>query len=280
MREGAGSSKILAILRQHLLAGGRLWLFLDYDGTLVPIARTPDEARPDIELLALLARLAEMTTIRVAILSGRSLSSLQAMLPFQQLILAGTYGVEISLPGNGATVRADPARVRPMIERVKSDWSKLIVGRAGFLLEDKGLAIALHARFANETDADWVLSRAKGAAEILSAGSLRILGGDRFLEVAPTTANKGGTVNWLLGREPSFGALPVYFGDDDKDEEAFTVIRGRGGIPVVVGARQDVTTALVRVSSPDAVRRWLQVLQKAALTNYRKRAFRPSWLQS
>ncbi len=268
MRDSAGGSRILSTVRQHLRAGGHLWLFLDYDGTLVPIARTPDEARPDIELLALLTSLAEMPSLRITILSGRSLSSLQTMLPVQRLVLAGTYGVEISLPGNGVRVRADPARVRPMIERVTSAWSKLMDGRAGFLLEDKGLAIAFHARFANAADADWVLPRAKEmAARMLPSGQFRILGGDRFLEVAPAAANKGQTVNWMLDRETLFSALPVYFGDDDKDEEAFAVVRRRGGIPIIVSKKRRDTKALARLRSSSAVRDWLNAIRKAATTS-------------
>ena len=32
------------------------------------------------------------------------------------------------------------------------------------------------------------------------------------------------------------GALPVYLGDDDKDEEAFDVVKERGGIAILVAA--------------------------------------------
>jgi trehalose-phosphatase len=88
-------SNILARILRHLHAGGGLVLFLDYDGTLVPIARTPAEAQPDGALLALLADLARAPAFDTIVLSGRPLSSLQAMLPVPGLTLAGTYGVEI-----------------------------------------------------------------------------------------------------------------------------------------------------------------------------------------
>jgi len=65
-------------------------------------------------------------------------------------------------------------------------------------------------------------------------------------------------VAWLLDQIHDPGALPVYFGDDDKDEEAFAVIRHRGGIPVGVGARFPLAQALARLPSPEAARAWLR----------------------
>jgi trehalose 6-phosphate phosphatase len=254
---------MLAAVRRQIAAGRRVWLFLDYDGTLVPIARTPDEARPDASLLRLLSGLAEMPALLVTVLSGRPLSSLQTMLPIPHLILAGTYGVEVQMPGKDVIMRADPVRLRPTIEQVQSAWAQLIAGRDGFLLEDKRLAVALHARFAGSADAEDVLPRARAVAtQFVRPHRFRILQGDRFLEVAPAAAHKGQTVEWLLDQCPSPGVLTVYCGDDDKDEEAFAVIRRHGGISIVVGPGQRRTQAAYRFDSPDAVRGWLQLLEE------------------
>lgn len=256
---------LLATVRQHLAAGGRVWLFLDYDGTLVPIARTPDEARPDASLLELLTGLAELPTLRVVILSGRSLSSLRAVLPVPSLTLAATYGIEIQMPGQGVVIRSDPAHLRPVIEQVQSAWAQLVARRSGFLLEDKGLAVALHALLADPSDADSVLPQARSAAmRIITSDRFRILDGDRFLEVVPATAHKGQTVEWLLDHQRSRDALLIYCGDDDRDEEAFAVVQRRRGISIVVGQTRHTTLATCQFSSPDALRGWLRLLEEVA----------------
>jgi trehalose 6-phosphate phosphatase len=243
---------------RHLRAGGRLWLFLDYDGTLVPIARTPDEARPAAKLLGILGGLAKAQAIRTVVLSGRPLASLRQMIPVDGLRLAGTYGLEIQRFPEPPTLRVDPLKFRSTVEQVKGDWAEVIGTRAGFYLEDKGLAIALHARFASPADADCVLPAArKRADKLIDTNLFRILGGHRFLEVAPAAAHKGKTVEWLLEQSPWPDALLVYFGDDDKDEEAFAVVRQRRGIPVVVGEPRGPTQALVRLESPAAVGEWI-----------------------
>ena len=260
------SANLFTTIQQHLLVGGHLWLFLDYDGTLVPIARTPDEARPDAELLALLRSLARCPQLRLTILSGRPRASLREMLPVPGLVLAGTYGVEIQYPNGFAVLRAELAQVRPTIERVLSAWAELIAARDGFLLEDKGIAVALHARYADPRDALFVLPAAMVAVkQTLDPTQFRLLGGDRFLEVAPRLANKGESVAWLLDEEHAFQELLVYLGDDDKDEEAFAVVRQRGGIPIVVGSRNFSTEALARLPSTESVRIWLQSLLEAVM---------------
>lgn len=252
-------SAVITAIHQHLEAGGRLALFLDYDGTLVPIARTPAEAQPDDALLALLADLAHAPAFDTVIISGRPLSSLQAILPVPGLTLAGTYGLEIQRGGKIMARGADPTQIRPIIEQVKSEWERLTTGRGGFLLEDKGLAIALHARWAEPVEAGLVLETARAAAKLLlPSAQFRILGGDRFLEAAPSAAHKGQTVDWLLDQSHASGALPIYFGDDDKDEEAFAVILRRGGIPIGVGTRFPLTLALEHLPSPEVVREWLR----------------------
>jgi trehalose 6-phosphate phosphatase len=129
-------------------------------------------------------------------------------------------------------------------------------------LEDKSWALALHARFAAEDEAERVLDEAREmATETASLGSFRLLGGHKFLEIGPTLAHKGRTVEYLLERYPWPGALPVYVGDDDKDEEAFGVIKAHGGIAIVVSRQPSPTQADCRLESPQAVRQWLEMLQ-------------------
>jgi trehalose-phosphatase len=88
----------------------------------------------------------------------------------------------------------------------------------------------------------------------------RILGGHKFLEVAPALANKGLTVRYLISRYPLEGALPVYIGDDDKDEEAFEVILQNSGIAIKVSPQPGNTFAQLRLDSPKAVRQFLEAL--------------------
>ncbi len=244
----------------RLARAERLWLFLDYDGTLADFAPTPEHVYPDPELVDLLSRLAQHPGLRVAVVSGRRLSHVQRLVPVPGLLLAGTYGVELQTPEGDRIDRLDYGTIRPALEALKPQWAALIAERDGFFLEDKGWALALHARFADEREAGHVLAAARSlaAGAIREApGLFRLLGGHKFLEIGPELAHKGRAVAYMLDRYPWPGALPLYLGDDDKDEEAFGVIKRHGGIAVLVAAQARDTEADFRLESPQAARQWL-----------------------
>ncbi len=250
------------MLSEHLSQAERLWLFLDYDGTLADFAPTPEHVNPAPEIIGLLTMLARHPRIRMAVISGRRLDHVQALAPVPGILLAGTYGIELQTPEGERIDRVEYEAIRPALDGLKPRWLRLIAGREGFFLEDKGWALALHARFADDAEAEEVLDTAyRMATEVASSRQLfRLLGGHKFLEVGPMLAHKGQTVDYLLNRYGWPGALPLYLGDDDKDEDAFGVIKARGGIAILVAAEPRNTRADCRLESPQAVRHWLEML--------------------
>jgi len=248
-------------INERLAQAERLWLFLDYDGTLADFAPTPEHVNPNPEVVGLLTRLAQHPQLRIAVVSGRRLSHVQALLPVPGIFLAGTYGIELQTPEGERINRVGYGAIRPALDTLKPRWLRLIADREGFLLEDKGWALALHARFADDDEAERVLATARRmATEVAPSRLFRLLGGHKFLEIGPRLAHKGRTVHYLLDRYPWPGALPVYLGDDDKDEEAFGVIKARGGIAILIAPEPRKTKADYRLESPQAARHWLKTL--------------------
>jgi trehalose 6-phosphate phosphatase len=247
--------------KELLGRAGRVWLFLDYDGTLAELAPTPDHIEPIPELLDLLPRLAAHPGLRVSIVSGRRLGHVQSLLPVSDILLAGTYGVEMQTHEGERIHRVEYEMIRPVLEALKPRWEQLLGGRAGFFLEDKGWSLAIHARHAEEQEGEEVVEAARDMAEEAAAGRpFRVLGGYKFVEIGPKLAHKGETVEHLLQKYPWPGALPVYLGDDDKDEEAFGVIKAHGGVAILVARKPRPTLADCRLQSPQDVRRWLERL--------------------
>jgi trehalose 6-phosphate phosphatase len=243
---------------KRITQADRLWLFLDYDGTLADFAPTPDDILPDPEIIALLTRLKNHPKFKIGVVSGRRLGHLRALLPIQGLLLAGAYGVEILLPNGKVHNRLDYPTIRPWLENLKPEWQKLIDGGQGFYLEDKGWSLALHARFAEDQEAHRILAKAKElAAEQIDLELFRIMGGHKFLETSPHLANKGKTIQFLLDQYGSAEFLPVFIGDDDKDEEAFAMIQQSGGIPILVSRHTRQSAAELRLEAPPTVLEWL-----------------------
>lgn len=255
----------------RLSRGENVWLFLDYDGTLADFADTPDEVYPDQALIELVQALAKQPQFRVAVISGRRLSHIRKLLPVSGLALAGTYGIELDLPDDGQIDQLDYEAVRPLLEEIKAHWQRLLQGREGFYLEDKGWTLAIHAKFAEDEEAAQVLDQARRMlVKRLPEQGYRILGGHKFLEVAPQTANKAHTVDYFLDNFGWPGALPVYIGDDDKDEQAFQAIKARGGVALVVAKQPRTTRADARLESPEEVRALLKTMLAAAKAGYER----------
>jgi trehalose 6-phosphate phosphatase len=129
----------------------------------------------------------------------------------------------------------------------------------GFYLEDKGWSLALHARDADpDIGAQIVLDAQNILHECQLGNQYRVLGGDRFLEVGPSIANKGLAVQYLVDSNQWRGSLLIYIGDDDKDEEAFAIIQQCGGITIKVNRDGEDTSADLTLRDPNSVREWLK----------------------
>jgi len=247
------------------LARGSLLLCLDFDGTLSEIVPHPADARPLSgvgEVLSALAR--DPARIRVAIISGREIAEVRRMLGVERGIwFAGTHGLEI--------VGADGvSRLAPGVEAAQSDlaaaraWlARNVASSDGFVIEDKRVAIAVHYRMVEPTRARERCAALRDFVEAKTP-ALRILRGKMIDELLPRgIGGKGSAICALLQEAADPKSVPVYFGDDTTDEDAFQQIRD-DGIGVLVGSERP-SWARYRVDSPSEVRRVLAELAQELL---------------
>jgi len=226
-------------------------LCLDYDGTLSEIADEPAEAYPLREIPQLLASLAKRRgRIAVAVVSGREIAELQRLLGSSDgLEFVGVHGLEMMRPGGRREVAPGVRECMPDLAKIREWLAGNVTKRAGFVIEDKGLAIALHYRKVDAAVARKV-HRAFERFIRLETQTLKVGYGKMVIEAMPKLAGKGDAVMRLAGRigERFF---PVYFGDDLSDEDAFVALRGRG-ITVLVGEAHQ-SAARYRVDDPASV---------------------------
>src|SRR5699024_6767867 len=142
-------------------------LFLDFDGTLVEIAEYPDLVRLDPGVPDLLCHLQQALDGAVAVVSGRSLDSLDRMLGISGLPMAGIHGLE-RRDGPGCIHR--PVGHVRSLRAARLTVARFVGEHPGTRLEDKGSALALHYRCAPEAEA--------AAAALLEAECRRL--GDGF----------------------------------------------------------------------------------------------------
>src|SRR4051794_43995 len=129
------------------LAGRRPALFLDYDGTLSPIAPRPELATLPEATRELLARLSKR--MPVAVLSGRGREDVAALVGLPDLIYAGSHGFDIAGPALRYELdEVIPRTIAAAAERLQAD----LAGIPGVLVEPKRFAVAVHYRLVDERE--------------------------------------------------------------------------------------------------------------------------------
>lgn len=220
------------------IGSGEPSLFLDYDGTLAPIAGRPEDARLHFHERELLRSLA--ASYRVAVVSGRGLADLKRLVGLEGLVYAGNHGFEINAPDFtlefdiGAAARAELGKLRRGLPELAHRFK-------GVIFEDKGLILAVHYRLLGPSDVALFKERFDSAVSAaLSGGHVVLSKSKKAFEIRPNVYwNKGRAVEWIMGRPGFSPAIPIYLGDDETDKDGYRAAETTGGIAVNVGGPVD-----------------------------------------
>jgi trehalose 6-phosphate phosphatase len=240
----------------------RVLIALDFDGTLSPFVLDPMQARAVPGGLDALRAAAALEGVTAAVVSGRDLATLGALLgigPDDEVTLIGSHGAETNL--------ADPTRLHPGADAdfldaettarliVVNDELEAIRSRyPAVRLEHKPAAVALHTRGVDPSVA------AAATAAALEVGErhpgVHVMPGKNVVELTVLEANKGKAVLRLAGATSSEATM--YVGDDVTDERAFAALNpSSGDLTVKVGDGETVATQ--RVSRPESVVQLLEL---------------------
>lgn len=244
-----------------------IYLFLDYDGTLSPIAQVPDKAVISDRTKGLLYKLSKRPNCKIAIVSGRALNDISRRVGLKNIVYAGNHGFEIKGPKIKFKVPVS-SRYRRVVEEIKSRLEKSLSSFKGVLIEDKGFCLVVHYRLADENDVPAIESEFYVSTFLDEfRNNIRVRSGKMSREIRPPMLwDKGVAVLWLLDRQSSLmrdkkmEVLPVYIGDDVTDEDAFQALRNRG-LTIFVGKPKN-TTARFYVKNTTEVIRFLEMILK------------------
>ena len=221
-------------------------LFLDFDGTLVELADRPDGVVIDAQVIDLLGVLPDRMAGRVAIVSGRSIAQIDALLGMPHLPVAGSHGAERRVSA------AHDAPVRPAaLDAAHAAFTGFAARDPRLVIEDKSLGTALHYRQSPDHE-DAARALAQGVAATLG---LVVQHGKMMVELR-VPGDKGSAITALMAEPPFAGTTPIFLGDDLTDEDGFVAVAALGGTGILVGPPRD-TAATARLDGVADVRRWL-----------------------
>jgi trehalose 6-phosphate synthase len=236
-----------------------LGLLSDLDGTLLPFAPTPAEARPTPELLELLGRLVELPNLKVAVVSGRLREQLDAMFgAIPGLYLAAEHGAWLRRDGAWeATAVVEPAEFATFARELEAIAS----AAPGALVEKKTGSVCLHVRRVRRHVKEALLVQAMAAMEGWCARhpGHEVVEGVETLETRSLKIRKSIAVPWLRERLGAGGRL-LAAGDDTTDEDMFAALAPTDEALLVGPPPRRRTAARWRLDDPARFAAFLRAL--------------------
>jgi trehalose 6-phosphate phosphatase len=241
-------------MRNFAPAPSREWcLFLDIDGTLVEIADTPSAVVVDPSLTALIAAVAQRLNGALALVSGRSLATIDQLFAPLELPAAGQHGAERR--SASGVLSSEKSALGANLDRARALLRAFVASHPGTLFEDKGRALAVHYRLAPEHETG--VRRAVTAAAAPLEARYEVQAGDKVLEIKPKGVTKATAAEAFMREPPFVGRTPVFVGDDLTDEPGLRFAERAGGVAIAVGDRLHAPWHL---ENPHEVRRWLAAI--------------------
>lgn len=228
---------------EYVAHAQKLILLLDYDGTLVPYAATPEKAAPDSALIELLFFLSQKPHMCVNIISGRDAATLERWFGHLPMGLFAEHGL-------WARPRPDDSwrPLRPIITDWKHDVEPLLERftnqTLGASIEYKSGSMAWHYRLVDPHLAHLRVKELQSCLDELARRfPIDIVPGDKVLEVRMQGVNKGLVITAFFAQ--SSDAVILALGDDHTDEDLFAALPQKS-IAVHIGEKPSLAPYRLR----------------------------------
>jgi trehalose 6-phosphate phosphatase len=212
------AARHLATLRTF--ARNHVLLAFDYDGTLSPIAPTPERARLPVHTKRLLVRVAQKYPM--VVISGRALADISERV--------SEIGVQHIFGNHGLEWSGGASRPRAQVRQWVHQLTEQLAGHRGVVVEDKAHSVSVHYRSApNQEEALRLIMPI-----VRKLPEVRIINGAAAVNLLPKDgANKGVALRRAL--ELSACDTAIYVGDDETDEDAFGAFKPEKLLSIRVG---------------------------------------------
>ena len=231
-------------------------LFFDYDGTLAPFEKLPENAKPTPELFEVLDKIDNDENTDLVLITGRDKETFNKWFGHKNYKLITEHGAWFK----------DRDKDWIMLEALTNNWFGAILPilesfmdrTPGALIEEKVYSLAWHYRNSDpdlgQRRANQLVSTIEG---LISNHNLEILEGDKVIEIKVSGVNKGRSANkLLLGKNYDF---IFAIGDDLTDEHMFEELPEQT-YTVKVGLKK--TVANYYVEGTKQVRKLLECFAK------------------
>ena len=251
------------------------YFFLDYDGTLTPIVKTPSAARPSQATIESLRSLLKDPKNKVFVISGRDQETLEAWLgELDGLGMSAEHGCFLKVPGSAEWVDLIADHNEEWKAAVTQVFEYFTERTPGSFIEHKRASITWHYRQCDPDFGSWQARQCQSLLESTVVGKLpvEILAGKKNLEVRPVSVNKGQTLLKILSEGTDCIQADFVFcaGDDRTDEDMFEALtkvtegcqERVAVITCAIGPSEKKTLAKFHLNNPEQLVQFLKMLNE------------------
>ena len=236
-----------------------LALLLDLDGTLMPFARRPDMAYPDLFLKDLLATAARLPGLLTVVVSGRSRVDLDRWFgETRGLWLVAEHGAFFRGDGGWVSTWSGPT---DRIDDLQSALEPIAAHTRGAVLERKHCTLAFHYRDVADVPSQPLVAEVTDAVQtwLQIHREYQYVSGAEVIEVRPTSVRKAIAVD-LVRRARGAHTRIVALGDDVTDEDMFSALAPGDEAILVSQSMNRETGAHWTLAGPEEANRFLRWL--------------------
>lgn len=213
-----------------------LVLFLDLDGTLVPLQDDYRSVTIAEGTQKLLVQLNTSENRKVVIVSGRTQGFLELHLGTRGLDFGAEHGSMFFDAATGTWHPLVADSFEPIYRQVKKEMEGAEFDVPGSDLEEKEHSLAWHYRMAKPAE-DFILMFLAKLQQVVKGSAFSIMHGNKVIEAKPVGITKEAFIRWYLKKNEDRlnGWLPIAIGDDRTDEDMFIALESLGGVSIKVG---------------------------------------------
>ncbi|MBF0298274.1 MAG: trehalose-phosphatase [Oligoflexia bacterium] len=201
----------------------------DLDGTLSPLVEDPSKAYIPNTTKCLLAKINKIKKYKIAIITGRSISSTKLILGRLSLTIVGNHGLE----SNYTKIKEkDKWKKRCLI---LSNNLNDIFDKEKYFIENKKYSLSIHFIKKNQSNTR-IVKLVNTIKPLLTNNETMILGKDVVNILPSKKINKGIALNQIMRKHKLKHAL--FVGDDNTDESIFE-LKNKNLIKIKIGVSRN-----------------------------------------
>jgi trehalose 6-phosphate synthase/phosphatase len=215
-----------------------VFLFLDYDGTLVGFKDDPDQAVPPDRIKKLLSKLSLNDNLIVTIVSGRTVDKLLEFfkdIDTGRLNWIGVHGAQYKYRRSGIRLSPEAKKAVPLIRNLISELTNMTGNIPCIFIEDKKISMSLHYRKCGRSELSKISGLINIIEDFVKDKPLDYLNMKKVIEVKHKKINKGNSIGTIKSKYKNhIPSINICIGDDMTDKYLFD--SNDNGINIKVGA--------------------------------------------